>query len=442
MHSNEHKIGLPSGFSRGRITIPDIAFLFGLVSSVKVFLIFLFFRENPAAGTAVGTLLTLLFIYFLSLVAVASSKRHIIKAGRISLGEKLIITYVVWSGLSLLWSRADPLLSAFGYWVASAGEILVIIMLCSFGEINRVAESFLRGMVLGALCTAGVALFSGISAGSRLGDGDFLHPNTLGNQMAIGALCSMYLCARPSTSAQARVFWMTVAMLLLVTLLKTLSKTAIVAFWVAITIWILISKISYKTKLVIILLITLIFVTLYQLLLSHITEYVALGGGVVAETLSGRTLLWEETWAMIKAKPVLGYGFMSFRSTGPQIFLVRADQAHNEWLQLWFSLGIGGLILALLIYVGFAVITLKKNCSPSSSLQAALGTALLAYALTRGITEGNALGLVFPLPLLLLMFRWLSHGKVVQATSGHIRLSQGLYRRAGTNMDKSKFFGA
>ena len=72
------------------------------------------------------------------------------------------------------------------------------------------------------------------------------------------------------------------------------------------------------------------------------------------ESFSGRTELWQQTLDMIRDRPIQGYGFLSFRDYGPQPFSdIRVVHAHDEWLNLWFTLGLVGVVLAAASYFAF-----------------------------------------------------------------------------------------
>src|SRR5438270_6740327 len=131
------------------------------------------------------------------------------------------------------------------------------------------------------------------------------------------------------------------------------------------------------------------------------------------ESLSGRTQLWADTWDMIRDNPIRGYGFFSFRNYGPQIFRdIRIVHAHDEWLNLWFTLGGIGVLLAVLIYWTYFRQVLRAGRRRSTAPQATLAMALLAFALVRGITEASN-GLVFPMTLMFVMVVWISDRRLL-----------------------------
>lgn len=75
-------------------------------------------------------------------------------------------------------------------------------------------------------------------------------------------------------------------------------------------------------------------------------------------TLSGRTLIWKQTWIFITQRPLLGWGYDAFwRGTQGEAFRVVAAvhfmvfHAHNGFLEIWLELGGVGLALFALSYL-------------------------------------------------------------------------------------------
>jgi exopolysaccharide production protein ExoQ len=69
-------------------------------------------------------------------------------------------------------------------------------------------------------------------------------------------------------------------------------------------------------------------------------------------TLTGRTMIWDQSWEFIKERPFLGYGYGAFWSeaSGPMAILQQAvgwpaPNAHNGYVDLWLQLGLLGLAL-------------------------------------------------------------------------------------------------
>ncbi|MGH9586414.1 MAG: O-antigen ligase family protein [Acidobacteriaceae bacterium] len=75
-------------------------------------------------------------------------------------------------------------------------------------------------------------------------------------------------------------------------------------------------------------------------------------------TLSGRTLIWKQTWIFVMQRPLLGWGYDAFwRGIQGEAFRVVAAvhfmvfHAHNGFLEIWLELGAAGLALFGLSYL-------------------------------------------------------------------------------------------
>jgi exopolysaccharide production protein ExoQ len=74
-------------------------------------------------------------------------------------------------------------------------------------------------------------------------------------------------------------------------------------------------------------------------------------------TLSGRVLIWRQTWPFILQRPLLGWGYDAFwRGIQGEAFRVvvavhfMVFHAHNGFLETWLELGAAGLLLFALSY--------------------------------------------------------------------------------------------
>ncbi len=81
-----------------------------------------------------------------------------------------------------------------------------------------------------------------------------------------------------------------------------------------------------------------------------------LSRGEQDETLSGRTLVWEVTFAQIQDRPLGGFGFGTYPNYFEKLWGAWSPaHAHNLWLQIWFENGViamtlfGGTLIGILI---------------------------------------------------------------------------------------------
>lgn len=393
------------------IKVESVAFLFWFFIGLDPCLTFLFFRSNPALGTLVGCLPPTGFAFFLlsSLLTGNRLKRTEILKPMVA---KLLLAFVIWAGVTLFWTGASSPFSAFGYWATVAIKLFVVLLLLFLGNTERVAIKSLQGFAWGGLVFALVPLLlNAKTVDGRLGDELFLHPNTIGNQMAIITLCCVYLALQAWGRMAEQRLYILISLVLLFTLLRSLSKTSIICLLLALLIYLVRSKISLQKKINLLSLaggvIAICSVALTEYLDRYLNEQ---QGGEALTTATGRTPIWQMTWEMIQENPIWGYGYQSFRDLADQIIALRLVHPHNEWLNIWFNLGGVGLILGVLTYITYY--WHLRQAAKVGLPQEALGLALLTYSLIRGATEANIPDLIaYPTPLMMLMIGWLTQRK-------------------------------
>jgi exopolysaccharide production protein ExoQ len=130
-------------------------------------------------------------------------------------------------------------------------------------------------------------------------------------------------------------------------------------------------------------------------------------------TLTGRLTLWEHTIASVGDRWLFGSGyaniaFLSEYLSGVVLFTAR--DAHNGFLELWATLGLTGILIALVV-IGFALRDILLRASPrrpASVLFSALVMAWLAASMTEvsPLRPGTAL---FQLSVIALLALATSH---------------------------------
>jgi O-antigen ligase len=396
-------------FKKTYIKFESVAFWFWFFLGVEPCLTFLFFRSKPALGTLVGYLPPPGFAFFLlSSVLIGKRLQHpqILR----SMATKLLLAFVFWLGMTLFWTGSSSRFSACGYWAILAIKVFVVLLLLVLGNLERVGLKSLQGYAWGGFVFALVPLLSNVKGSDgRLGDEEFLHPNTIGHQMAIISLCAIYLALQSWGRMAERRSYILISGVLVFTLLRSLSKTSILSFLLAALLYLVRSKISVQKKISLVLLASGLIAISYSALSTYLDEYLkGTQGEEALTTATGRTVIWEMTWEMIQANPILGYGYQSYRDVAPQVVSIRLVHAHNEWFNTWFSYGAVGLILAVLVYASYYWQMRRAGKGRFPMPQEALGLALLIYALVRGCTEASVTDLVYPLPLMMLMIGWLT----------------------------------
>ena len=387
-----------------------IAFGYWLIASgIKVFLIFILFGHNPLLGTFISSCITLAFAYLVFSLTVLDRSTPIARTFQ-PLAPKALVLFLLWSGLTLFWTRPASIISSLGYWATMTLDILVVFLLCGTDDLRKVMHKSLQGIVLGGLSIFLVASFFQIETiHSRLGDAEFLNPNIIGRQIALSALCCLYLSSLSIQSPHSKVGWTFLTGLLALALLQTLSKSSILAFLVAAIAFIFLGRFRRQEQFLIGFSFIIVTTLSYDKIVDYTNQYVhETQAGEALETLSGRTMIWEHAWKLIQTNPIWGFGFYSFRDYSPITLMGRLVHAHNEWLNIWFNVGIIGVILAATLYLSFFTLTWTTRSRTALQDETALALSLILFYVILGLTEANPRGLNFPLPLLMLFIRYFS----------------------------------
>jgi exopolysaccharide production protein ExoQ len=293
------------------------------------------------------------------------------------------------SAASLCWTEAQSLVAALGYWSGMTADVAIVLLLLHHNTVEC-SEAIMKGAVWGGVGLAVIGWCSPVTADLRLGNDEFLHPNTLGLELGITALIAQYLVARSA-------LWKWLSISLVITLLRTLSKTAIIAFVVAECWYLMQSRaLARKTKLQLSAAALLVVGSFWGLLNTYVATYNNTGSGNQVETLTGRTVLWTVAFSMSMERPWFGHGVYSFKSLIPALGPFAAVHAHNELLQQFFEYGLAGVLIVVALYFSF----LRQVRGALASEMRTLALALLIFALLRGLADTVPIGLSFHLWLM------------------------------------------
>jgi exopolysaccharide production protein ExoQ len=352
-------------------------------------LTFLFFQSNPPTSTAVTGLLDVLLVYGALLWSAGPALRPGIGILRVP-PLRWVFALLAYTLLSVSWTGAQSVVTALGYWASMAADVMAVLLLVRRGDALRTVDSLLKGAVLGAAALSIIGWCIPLTVDLRLGNELYLHPNVLGMQIGLATLIAQYLAPRGA-------FWRWLAAGLAITLLRTLSKTAIIAFFAA-ECWYLAkgSRWTRATKLRIFAAGLLVAACFQGLVTSYLDTYARSGSGNSLETLTGRTLLWTLAFSMIIQRPWFGHGLMSFKSMIPLVGDFAALHAHNELVHQLFEFGIAGTAIVVGIYGSFLRLARR---APAGELRT-LAIALLIFALVRGLADAMAAELCYPLWLM------------------------------------------
>ena len=356
----------------------------------RVCLNFLFFQSDLVLGAAVNFAIDCALLFWAVLYSTDVRAYDRIQLLRIPT-LKWILAFLTLSLLSVLWTGAQSPLAAAAFWAVVTVDVLIVVLLLRHeGDAERHAEGILKGVVLGAAGISLVAWCSPTTADLRLGNDLFLHPNSLGLETGIATLIAQYLSSRSST-------WKWLGIALAITLLRTLSKTAIAAFLVA-ECWYLLrdTQMTRKAKARLFAGALVVIASFWGLLQSYIDVYNNTGSGNQAETLTGRTIVWTIAFSMGLERPWFGHGIYSFKSLVPAIGNFQPVHAHNELLQQFFEYGAVGVIVVVGVYWSFFR---QARRAPKSGLRT-LCLALLLFALVQGLADTINFELSYPLWLM------------------------------------------
>ena len=358
--------------------------LIGCYLGVRFCLTFLFFQSDPKLGATVGVAINILLLIPVAIYAFGPAEvtvRTILSSSTV----RLVFSYLTLALVSLLWSETSSKAVAFTYWTALLADVLLVLLLIRSDGIYLATESLLKGYICGVALLCTVAWCAPAMQDLRLGDDEFLTPNGIGFECALAVLLCQYF-------APQGVRWKWLGAVFALTLLRSLSKTTIVAFLIAEAFYLFRTNLfSRSAKIKIITFAMLTTLVFSGLLANYYTVYI--NAGNQAETLTGRTSIWIVTFGYVLEAPWLGHGFHSFRNIIPAFGAFQPWHAHNEFLQQFFTFGVVGVALVVSLYITF-----YRACRRYRSHRFALtGLAILVLVVIRGLADTERFDVSFPL---------------------------------------------
>jgi exopolysaccharide production protein ExoQ len=298
------------------------------------------------------------------------------------------LLFLAFSGASLTWSVAASLPAAVAFWCAMAADLAVVVLLLRTGPIVEASASLMKGYVYATCCLALIAWILPAQSDLRLGDEELLGPNQIGYACAFAIFLAQYLIFVRREPGHATFF----ASFLSITLLRSLSKTTIIAFVMGQAVLLMWEKsISRQAKTRLLLAAVVVIAAASGLLVSYYDVYT--NAGNQSETLTGRTVIWGYILLEAIDRPWLGHGFHSVWKVIPPFGPFEARHAHNELLQQFYAYGVAGVLIVIGIYRSFYRQVRKL---PESSLKTLL-YGLLVFALVRGLVDTEPFDISFPL---------------------------------------------
>lgn len=373
-----------------QLSTMGLPFAIGFFFSFRLFIMLLSVRvlgTDPQTGVEIDLAIN----FFLLFVAAFHSLGEV----RCPLGQMARLPSVRWvflflgfSCCSLLWSSTASLPAAVAFWCAMLADVAIVILLLRAGPLTGVADSLMKGYVWGACVVAIIAWLLPAQSDLRLGDEELLGPNQIGYLCAFAFFFAQYLIRKREGK------WGTAALLLGVTLLRSLSKTTIVAFLLSESFLLMRDRsMNRKTKILLILIAVVVVASFWSLLAAYYDVYTDTGSHI--ETLTGRIGIWAYILAEALQQPWFGHGFHSVWKVippfGPDQF--EARHAHNELLQQFYAYGVIGIGMFVGIY---GSIYRQVRRLPAGSVKTFL-FGLLLFVIVRGLADTEPFDLSFPL---------------------------------------------
>jgi hypothetical protein len=190
--------------------------------------------------------------------------------------------FIAVSGCSLLWSETASPIASIAYWSGTAIDVATIVFLLRAGSVPEVATSVMKGFIWASCCVALIAWLMPTQYDFRLGDEDIFNPNSICNVCVFAVFFAQYLMRRKMARFGIVTFF------LVLTILRTLSKTTIAAFLIS-QIYLVIQdrSMSRRRKLFLTIGSILVVLMFWGLFEAYYNFYTT--NGNQAETLTGRT---------------------------------------------------------------------------------------------------------------------------------------------------------
>lgn len=378
---------IESGHNAERPSYSTTAFVAGFFFAfrlvVPVFSVHII-GTDPQTGSGIRLALSLALFWFVCIDGFGTTKRSLGSLLRAS-SVRWVLVFLIFSGCSLLWSEAASPLASFAYWCGTACDVLIVLFLFRTGTPSGIASSLLRGFVCGSCCIALIAWVMPGQSDLRLGDEEFFNSNSIGNTCAFGIFFSQYLMRRKDGK------WGFATLFLVVTLVRSLSKTTIAAFALSEAFLLIQDRsMSRKTKTALSVAAIVVILVFWALFEAYYNLYTTTGNQ--AETLTGRTAIWAYVFERALEEPWLGHGFDSMWGVIPLFGTFEARHAENELLEQFYSYGVAGVLILTGIY-GSLYRSIRRRASGDVKV---ILTSILLFIVVRGFAEAEPFDLLLP----------------------------------------------
>ena len=295
----------------------------GFYFAFRYCLSYLFFQSDPRTGGAVGVVLNFLFLAAVVFHCFGPSP-NTLRSSVYAPCFRWIVAFLALTLISLGWSVTISVPVAFTYWCGIAADVAIVLLLLHTGPLEPVAIDLMKGYVYGACCIATITWCSPTMQDLRPGNDDFFRPNAVALILAFGAFLAQYLNIARGSTQLTTIF-------LSITLLRTLSKTTIIAFAAGQALILMRDRaIGRRKALAIVAATGAVIAGFWPLIVAYFDVYTSTGNQ--AETLTGRLGVWSLVLERAVQQPWVGHGFHSFRNVIPPFGVFESWHAHNEVL--------------------------------------------------------------------------------------------------------------
>ena len=361
-----------------------VGFLFSFRLAIPILFMKLF-GADPQTGSAIKLSLSFLLFAVVCFTWFGASTRTLGSLLEPS-SVRWALLFIAFSGCSFLWSETAVMAVSIGYWSGTAIDVATIIFLLRAGSVPEVATSVMKGFIWASCCIALIAWLMPAQYDLRLGDEDFFNANSICNVCAFAVFFAQYLMRRKMAKYGLIIF------LLVLTILRSLSKTTIAAFLVS-EIYLVIQdrSISRRSKVLLTIAAILVVLMFWSLFEAYYTFYTSYGNQ--AETLTGRTAIWSYVIDGVMEHPWIGHGFDSMWNVVPAFGTFEARHAENELLEQAYSYGTVGVVILCGVY-GALYSNIRRMAQESSKV---ICTSIILFVIVRGFAEAEPFDLLLPL---------------------------------------------
>lgn len=383
-----------------------LAFAVGFYFSFRIALEFVSVRvlgTEPRTGAEITLAFSLLFLLLVCFHSLGYAKRTFGSMLRLST-LRWVLAFLVFSFCSLAWSGTVSLATSAAYWCGMAADVAIVVVLLRTGSVTGVSHSLMKGFILAACCIALIAWIMPAQSDLRLGDEEFFNTNQIGNLCAFAIFLAQYLMRRKEGK------WGLAILLLALTLIRSLSKTTLVAFLLSESFLVIQDRyISRKTKILLTAATMLVVLIFWGLFEAYYGIYTTAGNQ--AETLTGRTAIWAYVFNAALEQPWIGHGFDAMWKVIPPFGSdqFEARHAENELLQQFYAYGVVGICMLIGLY-GSLYRQIRRL--PQDPLKLVFRSILL-FVIIRGLAEAEPFDLLLPLWSIVLISLLVEHARAM-----------------------------